>query len=116
MKAALELLDARGRIIEAQGEERLRLMARGLRGRGPARHTLLWSSIRTHRENDAVSASIREELKTRGLLKEGHEVETSAPLDWTAAQKRDFRNYRPGQMVELTTGREKGKAFEVHGH
>jgi ATP-dependent exoDNAse (exonuclease V) alpha subunit len=69
----------------------------------------------THRENDAVSAAIREELKTRGLLKEGHEVEATRSLGWTAAQKRDLRKYRPGLMVELTTGREKGRAFEVLG-
>jgi len=114
MKAALELLDAQGRIIEAQGEERLRLMARRYADavqRGI--HSLVVNP--THRENDAVSAAIREELKTRGLLKEGHEVEATRSLGWTAAQKRDFRNYRPGLMVELTTGREKGKAFEVLG-
>ncbi len=42
-------------------------------------------------------------------------MEATRSLGWTAAQKRDFRNYRPGMMVELTTGREKGKAFEVLG-
>jgi len=61
------------------------------------------------------SAAIREELKKRGMLQEPHSVETIRSLGWTAAQKRDYRNYQPGQMVEVTAGKEKGKAFEVMG-
>jgi hypothetical protein len=112
VKAALELLDARGKIIEANGEERLRLMAKSYVDATQSGKSSLVVNP-THRENDAVSKAIREELKTRGLLKEGREVETIRSLGWTAAQKRDYRNYRSGQMIGLTTGREKGKSFEV---
>src|SRR5262249_23738682 len=70
---------------------------------------------RTHRENDAVSACIREELKSRGLLGESQPVEAIRSLGWTAAQKRDYRNYQPGQIIEVVAGKERGKTFTVLG-
>jgi len=114
VSAGLQLLDARGRIVEAQGENRLRQIARDYVEVTQAGKSCLVVN-RTHRENDAVSAYIREELKARGLLGESHAVETVRSLGWTAAQKRDYRNYWPGQMIELTGGREQGRTFEVVG-
>jgi ATP-dependent exoDNAse (exonuclease V) alpha subunit len=114
VRAGLELLEARGSIIEAQGEERLRSIARDYVDLVQIGRSCLVVN-RTHRENDAVSAFIREELKARGGLKEGHAVDTIRSLGWTAAQKRDYRNYSPGQIVEVTTGRDRGKTFEVKG-
>jgi len=114
VRTGLELLEARGSIIEAQGEERLRAIARDYVDEVQRGRSCLIVN-RTHRENDAVSAFIREELKARGVLKEGHTVGTVRSLGWTAAQKRDYRNYVPGQVIEVTTGRERGKTFEVKG-
>jgi conjugative relaxase-like TrwC/TraI family protein len=114
VRTGLELLEARGSIIEAQGEERLRYIARDYVDLVQSGRSCLVVN-RTHRENDAVSAFIRVELKVRGVLKEGHAVDTVRSLGWTAAQKRDYRNYAPGQIIEVTTGRERGKTFEVKG-
>jgi ATP-dependent exoDNAse (exonuclease V) alpha subunit len=110
----LELLEARGSIIEAQGEQRLRHIARDYVEVTQGGKSCLVVN-RTHRENDAVSGFIRDELKSRGLLGESHAVDTVRSLGWTAAQKRDYRNYAPGQVIEVTTGRERGKTFEVKG-
>jgi conjugative relaxase-like TrwC/TraI family protein len=114
VSAGLELLETRGSIIEAQGEERLRHIARDFVEVTQGGKSCLVVN-RTHRENDAVSAFIREELKARGVLKEGHVVDTVRSLGWTAAQKRDYRNYAAGQVIEVTTGRDRGKTFEIKG-
>ena len=114
VRTGLEMLEARGSIIEAQGEERLRAIAHDYVDEVQRGRSCLVVN-RTHRENDTVSAFIREELKVRGVLKDGHTVDTFRSLGWTAAQKRDYRNYAVGQVVEVTTGRERGKTFEVTG-
>jgi thymidine kinase len=88
VRTGMELLEARGRIIEAQGEERLRSIARDYVDVVHSGRSCLVVN-RTHRENDAVSAFIRAELKARGVLKEGHTVDTVRSVGWTAAQKRD---------------------------
>ena len=42
-------------------------------------------------------------------------MEATRSLGWTAAQKRDFRRYQAGQVIELTVGREQGRCFTVLG-
>ena len=53
-----------------------------------------WSEI------ERVNAEVRERLKETGHL-DRHEatVETHRSLQWTEAQRRDFRNYEPGHVL-----------------
>jgi conjugative relaxase-like TrwC/TraI family protein len=53
----------------------------------------------THDEIDRVTEAIRERNKTRGQLGEGRTVSRHVSLNWTAAQKADLENYRPGQLL-----------------
>ncbi|MGB9455474.1 MAG: AAA family ATPase [Bryobacteraceae bacterium] len=53
----------------------------------------------THDEIDRVTDAIRERRKTRGELAPGVALTRHVSLNWTAAQKADFRNYRVGQIL-----------------
>jgi len=53
----------------------------------------------THDEIDRVTDAIRERRKTRGQLREGVVLTRHVSLNWTAAQKADFRSYRSGQIL-----------------
>ena len=53
----------------------------------------------THDEIDRVTDAIRERRKTRGELGPGADLTRHVSLNWTAAQKADFRNYRAGQIL-----------------
>ncbi|HMD71044.1 MAG TPA: MobF family relaxase [Bryobacteraceae bacterium] len=53
----------------------------------------------THEEIDRVTEAIRERRKTRGELGLGAELVRHVSLNWTAAQKADLRNLRPGQLL-----------------
>jgi conjugative relaxase-like TrwC/TraI family protein len=53
----------------------------------------------THDEIDRVTDAIRERRKTRGAVFEGVALTRHVSLNWTAAQKTDFRNYRAGQIL-----------------
>jgi conjugative relaxase-like TrwC/TraI family protein len=53
----------------------------------------------THDEIDRVTKAIRERKKTRGELDEGRIIVRYVSLNWTAAQKADLQNYRPGQLL-----------------
>jgi hypothetical protein len=53
----------------------------------------------THDEIDRVTDAIRERRKTRGEVCEGVVLTRHVSINWTAAQKTDFRNYRAGQIL-----------------
>jgi conjugative relaxase-like TrwC/TraI family protein len=53
----------------------------------------------THEEIERVTAAIRERRKTRGELGRGANLVRHVSLNWTAAQKTDLRNLRPGQLL-----------------
>ena len=53
----------------------------------------------THDEIDRVTDAIRERRKTRGEVCEGVALTRHVSLNWTAAQKADFRNHRAGQIL-----------------
>jgi ATP-dependent exoDNAse (exonuclease V) alpha subunit len=53
----------------------------------------------THDEIDRVTDAIRERRKTRGEVCEGVVLTRHVSLNWTAAQKADFQNYRAGQIL-----------------
>jgi conjugative relaxase-like TrwC/TraI family protein len=60
-------------------------------------HTLVVCA--THDEIDRVTEATRELKKTRGELGEGRTIARHVSLNWTAAQKADLQNYRPGQVL-----------------
>jgi conjugative relaxase-like TrwC/TraI family protein len=53
----------------------------------------------SHDEIDRVTAAIRECKKARGELGGGRTIARHVSLNWTAAQKADLQNYRPGQLL-----------------
>ena len=53
----------------------------------------------THDEIDRVTEAIRERRKTQGQLDQGTALSRHVSLNWTAAQKADLQNYRPGQLL-----------------
>ncbi len=53
----------------------------------------------THDEIDRVTEAVLERKKTRGELGEGRTIARHVSLNWTAAQKADLQNYRPGQVL-----------------
>lgn len=56
----------------------------------------------THKEGEKVTAFIREGLKKNGAVgKEEYRVFQQRNLNWTKAQRADFRNYQPGMMLQL---------------
>jgi len=53
----------------------------------------------TWAEHAALTAELRTQLKTRGILGPGESVITHEPLKWTLAQVRDARNYEVGMVA-----------------
>lgn len=53
----------------------------------------------THEEIDRATEAIRERRKMRGELGPGANLVRHVSLNWTAAQKADQRNLRPGQLL-----------------
>ena len=53
----------------------------------------------THDEIDRVTEVIREHLKKREELGQGTALTRHVSLNWTAVQKADLQNYRPGQLL-----------------
>ena len=52
----------------------------------------------THDEIKSVTYAIREDRKQRGEIAEGDQLTRHSPLNWTEAQKKQTKNYRPGQV------------------
>jgi conjugative relaxase-like TrwC/TraI family protein len=53
----------------------------------------------THDEIDRVTEAIRERTKASRQLSTGTPLTRHVSLNWTAAQKADLQNYRPGQLL-----------------
>ncbi len=70
----------------------------------------------TWAENHALTDEIRRQLRAAGRLQGGQSFTVHESVSWTAAQKANFRNYRPGLFVtfnEARRGFAKGSAWEV---
>jgi conjugative relaxase-like TrwC/TraI family protein len=96
--AGIEKLDAMGAVREVSWLDRPQAVARAFaefqsRGRKPL------VVCATHEEIDRVTEAIRLERKTAGGLRKGRELLRDVSLNWTAAQKSDIRNLRPGQFL-----------------
>jgi conjugative relaxase-like TrwC/TraI family protein len=92
-------LDEQGAIIEAKGKTRHEMMAEEYMKAVNAGHSAIVVNP-THRENNDVSAKIREKLKTRGLINSEREMQVMTPLNWTAAQKKIYKNYQAGMILD----------------
>jgi hypothetical protein len=92
-------LDEQGAIVEAKGKTRHEMMAEEYMKAIDAGHSAIIVNP-THRENNAVSSKVREKLKARGLINSEREMPVLAPLNWTAAQKKIYRNYQAGMILD----------------
>lgn len=68
----------------------------------------------SHKENDTLNDRIRVLLKENNILT-GPEQTFSVhrSLGWTIAERQDMRNLKPGLLLELTQGKDKGSVFEI---
>ena len=67
--------------------------------RGEARSVLVVAA--THDEIKSVTHAIRQDRKLHGEIKAGETLTQHSPLNWTEAQKKQTKNYRPGQVLEF---------------
>lgn len=70
----------------------------------------------THEEIARVTEAIRQDRKARGELGPSVSLMRHVSLNWTAAQRADFQNYRPGQILQFhraTAAVPKSAAVEV---
>jgi hypothetical protein len=111
-----EKLERMGAVREVPFGERSRAVADLYREMtsDPARRVLVVAP--THEEIGRVTRAIRDDLRGRGHLGQGVNMERYAPLQWTEAQKRDLSNYRGGQVLMVhraARGMEKHEALTV---
>jgi hypothetical protein len=111
--AMWELYQA-GCIKEMKGDSRIEYYAdrvmESLDGSKPA----VMSNI-THRENDAVAESVRARRKQRGELTDERTFTVHRTLGWTASQKKEIDKLQVGQILQITRGADKGRAWKVVG-
>jgi conjugative relaxase-like TrwC/TraI family protein len=107
-------LDAMGAVREVGLSERAAAIAEAFAG--SKGKTLVVCA--THDEIDRVTETIRDRKKASGQLGEGVALTRHVSLNWTKAQKADFQNYRPGQMLgfhRAVKGILKNETVEVVG-
>lgn len=60
----------------------------------------------THKQGDAVTEAIRTKMRGAGLIgKKEVQMKKLSSLNLTAAEKADWRNYQPGQVVQFNQNR-----------
>lgn len=108
-------LDAMGWINEGKGkylknaaEDYLRLL--GNDGKGD-----VLAVSPTHEEGRLMTKEIRSGLKNSGLLSEGVQTIVSQSLNLTLQQKKNLKNYRPGQLVTFTQEVKCGEKSRTYG-
>jgi conjugative relaxase-like TrwC/TraI family protein len=65
--------------------------------KGEARSVLVVAA--THDEIKSVTYAIRQDRKRAGEMAEGQRFTQHAPVNWTEAQKKQIKNYQPGQVL-----------------
>ena len=65
--------------------------------KGEARSVLVVAA--THDEIKSVTYAIRQDRKRAGEMTEGERFTQHAPVNWTEAQKKQMKNYQPGQVL-----------------
>jgi len=82
----------------AKGERYVQLGARYVASLKAGKTALIITP--TWRESEITTEQVRQELKQAGRLQPTEKaVSAHLPLQWTEAQKRDLRNYEPGQVL-----------------
>jgi ATP-dependent exoDNAse (exonuclease V) alpha subunit len=101
-----------GVIKERKGQNRIEAYAdsimRSLDGSEPA---VVCNA--THRENDAISDAVRRKRHELGQLTDERAIDAHRTLGWTTAQKKELDKIKPGQILEITRGKDKGRAWRV---
>ena len=115
-ESGFQRLDAIGAVREIGWNDRAAAVAEawGRAQRTQSRSVLVVCA--THDEIARVTDAIRERRKEAGLLGDAHLVARDVALGWTTAQKGDWRNYRPGQMLSFhraVKGIERNATLEV---
>jgi conjugative relaxase-like TrwC/TraI family protein len=107
LQAGMEQLDSMGAIVESQGDDRYQRVAHDYaaitsenKQGGGLKSALVVSP--THREADRVTDAIRNELKASGRLSRAEREFTALhPLKLTEAERMDFANYQPGEVIQF---------------
>jgi conjugative relaxase-like TrwC/TraI family protein len=101
-----------GVIKEAKGQARIEAYAdrvmQSLDGRRPA----VMCNV-THRENDVIAEIVRQRRCELGQLTDERSLNVHRSLGWTSAQKREINRIKAGQILQITRGRDKGRAWKV---
>jgi conjugative relaxase-like TrwC/TraI family protein len=99
-------LEAMGAVREVRHEERAEAVAESWQqalaqpnSRGQQSSALVICA--THDEIGRVTDAIRQRRRTAGQLGDDSSFTRHAPLNWTDAQKRNLRNFQPGQVLEF---------------
>jgi conjugative relaxase-like TrwC/TraI family protein len=112
-EAGFEKLDRIGAVREVGWADRAHAVAQAY-AESKGRDVLVVCA--THDEIDRVTEAIRASRKQNGDLGESLQVPRDVSLNWTAAQKSDYRNYRPGQRLTFhraVKGITKNETLEV---
>jgi len=114
-------LEAMGAIREVDWRLRAQEVSKAYReasvvpnARGEARSVLVVAA--THDEIKSITYAVRQDKKRAGELAEGRTFHQHTALNWTEAQKKQTKNYQPGQMLEFhkaVKGVAKNEALEV---
>ncbi len=99
IRSAFCRLEEQGAIIEAKGKTRHEMMAEEYMKAINAGNSAIVVNP-THRENNDVSSRIREKLKARDLIHNEREMLSLKSLNWTVAQKKTYKNYHPGMILD----------------
>jgi conjugative relaxase-like TrwC/TraI family protein len=67
--------------------------------KGQARSVLVVAA--THDEIKSITYAIRQDRKRAGELAGGQTLQQHTALNWTEAQKKQMKNYQPGQVLEF---------------
>jgi len=114
-------LEAMGAIREVDWRLRAQEVSRAYREaaaipnvKGEPRSVLVTAA--THDEIKNVTHAIRQDRKRLGEIAEGQTFVQHTALNWTEAQKKQHKNYQPGQVLEFhkaVKGISKNEALEV---
>ena len=105
-----ELLAA-GCIHEVKGQARIEAMADAIL-KAQAEGVEVMCANFTHRENDAIAECVRKKMN----LGSGNMLNVYSTLGWSDAQKKDISKLRAGMVIEITRGKDKGKAYRILPH
>jgi conjugative relaxase-like TrwC/TraI family protein len=105
-------LNKAGCIHELKGQHRVEAIADAILKSEASGVSTMCANF-THRENDAIGAMVRTKMKATGQLTDERTLAAHQTLGWTDAQKKDVSRLRPGHVLEITRGKDKGAAFDV---